>query len=192
MVKLLNNCIVLLSGWAGSGKDVAANLMCEEMGYVRLAFADPLRKELSEKTKLHIEYFSSPLLKDTLLSTPLAEFPDAKTYRDVVIEWAAKRRAIQDDVYSQTIVDVIRSGTAGNRIVVSDWRYLCEERTIREAFPDFTVIRIRIRRDSVIPRCSPSEIELDTFPMDAEIPNNGTISDLRAVLHHMPLLQHRF
>ena len=80
--------IVLLSGWSGSGKDVAANLMCEEMGYTRLAFADIVRQEVSEKTKIHTDYFSSPLYKDLPIPTRLADFPNAITYRDVVIEWA--------------------------------------------------------------------------------------------------------
>jgi hypothetical protein len=31
--------ILMLSGWAGSGKDAAAALLLEEMGFIRFAFA---------------------------------------------------------------------------------------------------------------------------------------------------------
>jgi len=180
--------IVLLSGWAGVGKDVVANLMTEEMGYSRLAFADIVRKEISEHTRIPVDYFASPLYKDSPMVKPLAEFPDAVTYRDVLIRWASKRRSIQDDVYAQTIIDIIRSGTAGKKVVISDWRFLCEEKAIVAAFPDATIRRVRILRASVVPHDSPSEHELDAFPMDLELPNHGTISDMRALLHHSPAL----
>jgi hypothetical protein len=183
--------IVLLSGWAGVGKDVAANLMCEEMGYSRLAFADIVRQEISEKTDIPIQYFSSPVYKDLPMKTPLAAFPTAVTYRDVLIHWATERRFVQDDVYAQKIIDIIRSGIAGKKIVISDWRFMCEEKSIVAAFPESTVLRIRILRDSVLSRNVPSEHELDNFSMDAEIANNGSISDLRAILHHLPILQMR-
>ena len=182
--------IVLLSGWSGVGKDVVANLMMEEMRYTRLAFADVVRQEISEKTNIPIDYFSSPMYKDLPMPKPLADFPDAITYRDVLIQWAKKRRSIQDDVYAQKIIDSIRSGEVGNKIVISDWRFLCEEKAIVAAFPSYTILRIRIHRDSVLPRDSPSEHELDNFPMDIELQNNGTISDLRAILHHSPELHH--
>jgi hypothetical protein len=180
--------IVLLSGWAGSGKDVTANLMSEEMGYTRLAFADIVRKEISEKTNIHTDYFSSQRYKDSPIPSPLIDFPGAITYRDVLISWASKRRAVQDDVYAQKIIDIIRSGNVGKKVVISDWRFLCEEKAIVSAFPDYNIIRIRIRRDSIVPRDSSSEHELDDFPMDIEIPNNGNISDLRSNLHHSPAL----
>ena len=35
--------IIMLSGWAGSGKDAAASLLLEEMDCVRFAFADSLK-----------------------------------------------------------------------------------------------------------------------------------------------------
>ena len=186
-----DNIIVLLSGWSGSGKDVAASLMCEEMGYSRLAFADVVRQEVSEKTNIHTDYFSSPTYKDSPMPTPLAEFPGAVTYRDVLIQWAKKRRSVQDDIYSQKIISIIRSGEVGKKIVISDWRYKCEEETILLAFPESIIIRIRIQRDSVEyrPHAGPSEHELDNHPMDTIVSNNGTISDLRSTLHHLPVLQ---
>lgn len=180
--------IVLLSGWSGSGKDVAAHLMCEEMGYTRLAFADIVRQEVSEKTKIHTDYLSSPLYKDLPMPTRLAEFPNAITYRDVVIDWATRQRATQDDIYSRKVVHVIASGSAGKKVVVSDWRFRCEEKTLTAAFPDAKIVRIRILRDSVVPHASPSEHELDDFPMDVVLTNNGSISDLRSTLHHLPAL----
>ena len=176
--------------WAVVRETVVANLMSEEMGYSRLAFADVVRQEISEHTRIPTDYFSSPLYKDSPMPKQLAEFPDAITYRDVLIRWASKRRSNQDDVYAQKIIDVIRSGAVGRKVVISDWRFLCEEKAIVDAFPDSTILRVRILRTSVVPHDSPSEHELDTFPMDMELSNNGTISDIRAILHHSPALHH--
>ena len=32
--------IIMVSGWAGSGKDAAASILMDELGFQRLAFAD--------------------------------------------------------------------------------------------------------------------------------------------------------
>ena len=55
--------IILLSGWAGSGKDAAA-LLLEEMNFVRLAFADAIKIEVAAATGIPLDTFHDHRLKD--------------------------------------------------------------------------------------------------------------------------------
>jgi len=41
--------VVMISGWKGSGKDTAAEFLIKEHGFIRIAFADPLKDLVSEE-----------------------------------------------------------------------------------------------------------------------------------------------
>jgi hypothetical protein len=167
--------IVLLSGKAGSGKDAAAALLVEEMNFTRLAFADMLKEQVSQATGIPLEIFHSEM-KDRPV-----DHPSAKTYRGLLIEYAAKIRAVDPDIYSRQLVDQL--DPFSGRYVISDWRYKSEEAYIR-ANSDMEVIKVCIKREGVVPSDDPSERDLDDMTFDVMIDNNGCISDLRDELHH--------
>jgi len=166
--------ILMLSGWAGSGKDAVASLLNDEFDFHRFAFADPLKRDVACFTGLAPEFFQT-YLKDVPLSA------GGVTPRALLIEHAAEVRAGDPDVYSTRIVEEIRLSKQ-RRIVVSDWRYVNEYAVIRAAFPEATVVRVRVMRPAIVPGPDPSEHELDDHPMDVYIHNSSTISMLRSTL----------
>lgn len=175
--------VVLLSGWAGSGKDCAAALLAEEFGFQRFAFADALKADVSHTTGIPLGYFHS-VHKDHPLVAPCDMYPAAKTPRDVLIQHALVRRAKDPDIYSRGVATEIQSAV-GLRYVISDWRYLREYEVVTGELGEFfQIYRVRIVRPGIRQSAEPSEHDLDGIAMDYIIHNDGTISDLRAAVKH--------
>lgn len=165
----------MLSGWAGSGKDAAASILMDELGFQRFAFADPLKHDVARETGLSLEHFYSRHLKDRPIEL------DGKTTspRALLIKAAADARAKYPNIYANMIADTIqRSGS--HRIVISDWRYRKEYEVFQIAFNK--VVRIRITRPGIVQSPEPSEHDLDGEPMDIEIQNGGSLSMFRDAL----------
>ena len=170
--------ILLLSGYARSGKDSVANLLEEEHGFRRFAFADALKEMVAERTGIPVSLFHS-LQKDSLIGLP----GSSKTYRDLLIEVADKERAVDPDIFSRIVAAQIRESGA-DRVVISDWRYKREETFLRSWLDPaiYLVRRGRVVRSSVTPSDTPIEHDLDGEPMDIVIQNDGSISALRDAL----------
>ena len=177
--------ILLLSGYAGSGKDAAASLLMEECGFQRLAFADALKELVAARTGIPVSIFHSSQ-KDTVIPPSSKHHP--KTYRDLLLEVAKEERAKDLDVFSRVVAaricEVPGVGLI-NRFVISDWRYKREESFLRSALDPATyqIVRVRIKRTSVTPSTDPTEHDLDDERMDTVIQNDGSISDLRDQVH---------
>jgi dephospho-CoA kinase len=179
--------IVLLSGWAGSGKDAAAALMVEEMCFIRHAFADSLKHDVATRTGIPVATFHSYVKNKPLTGPPPEEYQTAKTPRDILIQHAAAMRSANPNIYAEHVAaDILTSQDL--RHVISDWRYPNEYQHICETTGSAaTVLRGRIVRSSVAPLDEETEHYLDAEPMDFVIQNDGSISDLRdsirAALH---------
>lgn len=167
--------VIMISGWAGSGKDAAASILMDELGFQRFAFADPLKHDVARATGLSLEHFYSQHLKDRKI-----EFDgEMITPRALLIEAAADARANNPNIYANMIADSIqRSGS--KRVVISDWRYRNEYEVCKTAFD--RIVRIHIVRPGVVQLAEPSEHDLDGEPMDIEINNGGSLSMLRSTL----------
>ena len=170
----------MLSGWARSGKDAAAELLVEEFDFTRVAFADALKRDVAARTGLPLSDFTTSA-KDYPLRAPCPMFPEAKVPRDIMLAHALRVRAGNPNFYSEFVAGLIRSDST-KRWVVSDWRYRAEYDTLRTHIPDVRILRIRIERPGVVASADPSEHDLDNAPMDYILHNSGTISDLRGML----------
>ena len=166
---MTKSLIVLLSGWAGSGKDAAAALLIEEMQFDRRAFADPLKEEVSLKTGIPVEIFHTRRCKDSPICGD-------RTPRQLLLEHARVARATDPDIYTRRIAESIRKSNEP-RFVISDWRYRREYEFLAQE--EATILRGRIVRSSVTPSIDPSEHDLDNESFDFTIVNDGCISDLR-------------
>lgn len=173
--------IIMLSGWAGSGKDTVANIMVSDHGYTRVAFADALKDDVHTSTGIPMQILHSPYMKMETLPFPIDGFPEAHTYRDVIIQHAARQRALDNDIYSRKVVDEIRAKKT-DRVVISDWRYQREYQVIRQAFPDANIRKVAIRNPAVSQMDIPSEHDLDEVVMDTFIHNNSSLSELALVV----------
>jgi hypothetical protein len=172
----------MLSGWSGSGKDAAALLLVEEMRFVRLAFADMLKRAVSQESDVPLYYFHDQLLKD-------APLPGTnQTPRDLLLAHAIKARATDPDIYSRILAANIYPGnpytrSGDGRFVISDWRYKREYEFIeRELRNVATIMRVRIQRPGVVPSEDHTEHDLDNDTFDIVIDNNDSISHLRDLL----------
>jgi len=175
--------VVLVSGWAGAGKDCAAALLVEECGFQRVALADALKEDVAKVTGLPLDWFYTAD-KDRPLPTPCAAYPTAKTPRDILLQHALVRRAVDPNVYSKGVAATIMDAP-GTRFVVSDWRYLSEHKVLAEELGEFYhIFRVRIERPGIRQSADPSEHDLDGLTMDYVITNDGTISDLRHAVKH--------
>jgi hypothetical protein len=177
--------IIMLSGWARSGKDATAALLEEEFEFTRVAFADALKRDAATRTGLPLSDFTTAA-KDMPLRASCTLYPDAKTPRDILLIHALKIRAANPNFYSEIVADILKTDVKA-RWVISDWRYRVEYETLQSIIPDVRILRVRVERPGIMPSSDPSEHDLDMEPMDIVLHNSGTISDLRsslrAILH---------
>ena len=166
--------IILLSGWARSGKDVVASILVNKFGFRRLAFADALKEEVAAETGLPLTLFHSDQ-KDTVIPSL------SKTPRQLLLEHALASRERDPDIYSRKVAAVARSH---DKIVISDWRYQREYSFLRSAIPG-TILCYRVTRKGVIPSLDPSEHDLDTQSMDAHITNDRSLEMLDAAVSEL-------
>lgn len=174
--------VIAFTGKRGSGKSVASEVLCDELDFVELKFADPL------KSMLRAMYQTCGLEDGEIerkIEGDLKEVPcpwlQGKTPRYAMqtlgTEW---REMISTDMWSEMFKMRVRSGVFGDRIVCSDYRFPHEG----EALDELRAVKYRIERNSQFYEDGESsqhssETLIDTIPTDVTIPNNGTLADLK-------------
>jgi dephospho-CoA kinase len=184
-----------LIGKFGSGKDTAAHALMTNFGYGKVSFAGPLKAMVADADPLvgcgdqqdRQNLCAQPLhLSDVLLGG--MSFEDAKrTYPEV-------RRALQrigqgvrkydpDYWVRLALKDVEYLNDLSCAVVITDVRYVNEAEALRDR--GFKLIRVTRKPD---PRgyttaetalmMHDSETDLDYWPADATIANDGTIEQL--------------
>jgi len=175
--------VVAFTGKRGSGKSEAAKALVEEMGFVDLKFADPL------KNMLRAMYSTCGLEDDEIerkIEGDLKEEPcpwlQGKTPRYAMqtlgTEW---REMISTDMWSEMFKMRVKSGVFGDRIVCSDYRFPHEGLVL----DDLGAVKYRITRDAADAATDEasqhsSETLIDMVPTDISIHNGGTLEDLRS------------
>ena len=176
--------VLLLSGRAGCGKDAAASLLMEEVGFTRFAFADVLKQDVADRYGLPLHLFHTAA-KDW----PLPDF-GGRTPRTLLLDHARIARSIDRDVYAKRVAAAIKEAVAVDpvrhqRFVISDWRYKREYEFLeRELTPLATILCLRITRHLTDRPLidDPTERDLVDQPMHGMIDNDASISDLRDAL----------
>jgi hypothetical protein len=164
--------VIMIAGWAGSGKDAAASFFVNDHGFHRFAFADPLKEDVSRLTGIPLEIFHDPVLKD------LPSQQCDKTPR------AAEVRATDPDCYARAIGQQILAeiaATGQRRFVISDWRYRRESDHLR-SLPGLRLLCTRVERPGIQPSAHPSEHDLDDVPITVAMDNRGSLEDLRGAV----------
>ena len=163
--------IIGLSGYAQSGKDTVAELLCLNYEYERRAFADPIR---------HALMMLNPKL-DSI--TRVSDYVDdygwemAKRNPEVrrllqVLGTEVGRKMMGDNVW-------INMGTRDlnhiDKVVFSDVRFPNEAEAIKKL--GGSVWRINRRNQGAV-NTHPSEIAMDNYMFNYVIYNDGTLEDL--------------
>lgn len=182
--------IIGLSGYARSGKDSVADILVNDAGYIRVAFADKLRESL---------YALNPIVSVTTDTKLFSRRVLTFTWRvqDVIDEYGwdgvketmfadeirrllqrmgteAGRQVLGDDIWVDAAFNDVRKGS---NYVVTDCRFLNEATAIGR---DVNGQVWRITRPGVEPANDHiSEVGLDNWPFDRIILNDGSLEDLR-------------
>jgi hypothetical protein len=171
--------IIGLTGYAQSGKDTVANILVENFGYTRVAFADKIREFLYETNPMY----------DSVLGEPL--FVRAKVDRDgweeakksphirrlLQTSGVAARKVFGEDFW---VKQALGEYKPWDKIVVTDVRFTNEADYLK-GFPDSQLWRVkRIGVDAVNGHVS--EHEMDGYPVDQIFVNNTTIEDLELLV----------
>lgn len=167
--------LVGIAGRARSGKDTAAQLFVDA-GFVRYAFADPIRAGLKVMLGLSDAFFD-----DDLKEKEIAWLGCSPRYlmQTLGTEWG--REMIGANVwclYAQRVFeDICQIGTGG--MVISDVRFETEARWIR----DNGGLLIHLYRHDAPPVAEHvSEAGIEVKAGDVVIGNNGTLEELHAKL----------
>ena len=158
--------IILLSGWAESGKDTCADYL-GKYGFKRFAFGDILKEECA---KLH----GFPL-NLTHSHEGKAVKHMGKTIRQHLIDYATVELAKNTYIFAEEVAINIQISNPKN-IVISDWRRMDELIGLQQCLPSATIIPIHIQRHLVSPIADRTEYEL-SFPFRYRIENYGTLEE---------------
>ena len=188
--------VVAFAGKRGSGKSEASKALVDEMGFVEIKFADPLKNMLRAMYRtcgLDNETIDRKIegdLKEEACPLLCGATP-RRAMQTLGTEWRDNLNPVLDEndeplsrpMWSEMFKARVRSGTAGDRVVCSDYRFPHEGR----ALDDLGGMKYRITRDTADAVSDeaaqhPSETLIDTVPTDVTIHNGGTIEDLRSAV----------
>lgn len=178
---------IALMGRAGSGKDAAASRLISRYQFVRVAFADPLKR---------VALGADPIVG----SEPTGYGPLPLRLSDVVRRegWDTAKSRPEVRRVLQRLGQAVRDTDAGfwlrlalatvdvaDRwnvpVVITDCRYTNEAETLRRR--GFLLVRVErpgSRGAGGEASRHVSETELDDFPPDAVLTNGGTLDELHA------------
>jgi len=168
-----------ITGLAGAGKDAISDILVEDYGFEILRFSEALKEEILRRMPrtlqaihyLHWGYGATPAgLRDLIYRTkPVG-------VRELLQEYGTEVRR-QDDEDYWVRKWTARLAEAGPRIVCPDMRFPNEYAAIR-ARGGYTlrVLRPGTQDD---PANHASENSLDKYPVDCQIGNIGSLTDLR-------------
>ena len=174
--------IIGLSGYARSGKDEVAKILVEDYGYTRVAFADKIRELLLD---------TNPLIKDGFR---IESVVNAYGWEQAKVLFPEIRRLLQDlgvgarKTFKETfwvdqVIDQFGHSWWGydTNVVVTDVRFINEAIAIKGKGGKIW----RIKRPGVEPVNNHiSERDMDGYQPDMILKNEGTLEDLRTLVHN--------
>lgn len=169
--------ILLISGWAHSGKDSIAKILVESYDFQKYAFADPIKQKVAADEHIPLEWCYDQKKK----AEPLPSNPE-RSLREELIRVAEEAReldkAIWANVISEKIQKAVKKGKT--KFVISDWRMMEELWALQKLLPEAVIVPLRVIRPSQLVSPVPdwTEYSLPGFPFWKIIYNSGTILKL--------------
>ena len=158
--------LIWLSGWASSGKDTAAEVLCRG-GAKRLAFADSLKDMVAKKYGFPRHWCDSVEGKATVISEYGA------SVRELLIKDSFEAKKQDINVFARIVFEkILNEFVNGTKIIViSDWRFPHEYHFITGAPAGIDPITVRITRPGLDPLTDDSEHQLDLWDFNQHIEN---------------------
>lgn len=155
--------VVLVSGYATSGKDTFSDMLIRRIpGAKKYPFARELKI-------IAAEHFGWDGKKD-------------ERGRRLLINIGRTGREYNINLWVDKVIDKIKAELPA-LAVVSDWRFKNEFYRMVEIFGRENVITVRVIRDGIQMIYDPSEMDLDDFhEFDCFVYNNGTLEELQTIV----------
>lgn len=170
-----HSMIIGLSGYARSGKDEVAKVLVEDYGYQRVAFADKIRELLYETNPQvggnRLQYLVDSYGWDVAKSQPEVRY----LLQSVGV---GARKVFGDNHW---IVEATKGIDRFGNYVITDVRFTNEANWVKDIY-DGQIWRIK--RPGVQPvNNHVSEHDMEGYPVDKILKNEGTLEQLRALVH---------
>jgi hypothetical protein len=172
--------LVGLTGPAGAGKDSVADHLCAHYGFVRAAFADPIRNMLAQLLE-DVGVDHAVMTEQHLKEAPIPVLFD-KSARNLMqtlgTEWG--RTCIGPDVWVrvlETSTGLMAGVPVHDRIVVTDVRFANEAEMIKRYGGEMLAVR-RCERH-LLPASHISEAGVPAHLYEHVIDNSGTLGQLQ-------------
>lgn len=184
LVPLLNRDVevIAFTGLAGSGKDTAADFLVEQ-GFLKLAFADPLKRGIHELFGIDMETLTDPEKKQEI-DEEWGISPRK------LMQWLGTdvlRKTISDDFFLVSMAKRIKESGA-KKVVIPDCRFDIEAKFIQHY--GGSVYRIYRNGETTISdedqKKHASEQGISSSFVDKTILNAGTIEDLGEIIKDLP------
>ena len=170
--------IIGLSGYAQSGKDTLAKILVDDYGYTRVAFADKIREFLYEVNPM-VGCSPSGYLQELVNLVGWDAAKQEPQVRRLLQDLGVGARKVFDEQF--WITQALAGYYPEDKVVVTDVRFMNEAKRIK-AYPGAQVWRIK-RNGVEAVNAHVSETELDGYKVDQIFSNNGSIEDLKALVH---------
>lgn len=169
--------IIGLSGWARSGKDTIADYLEKERGFVKIAFADPMREALYKLDPyIQVGEFNRVSLASSVNHFGWETLKDlSEDVRPLMQRLGTEvgRNMFGEDFWVNLTMQIAENC---ENVVISDCRFVNEADAIRRAGGN--VWRV-VRKDVYAANDHVSERALDAYPnFDAILDNSSTIENL--------------
>lgn len=149
----MTNNIILLSGFAGSGKDTVGQYIVEKYGYTRLSFAEKVKDVCSTI----FEFDRSVLEGLTKEDRASRESPDELwshlfdspfSMRDSMIDIAMiLRNHYDENIWVYTVLKQIIDNQYEN-VVITDNRFTNEIEVLKKWLPDYNIVTVNVQRNA--------------------------------------------
>lgn len=168
--------IIAISGYGEAGKDTVVAILINRLGYVRRAFADPLKRICADLVDVPVHYWHDRKLKSATLEAH--GYPDLTPDQIAVKVGTEVGRNVHPDVWVRKVTNDL---APGERVAFSDCRFPNEAAAVKS----LGGIVLRVDRPGTKPRIDRltglphvSDVALDDYAFDARIVNDGTLEDL--------------
>jgi hypothetical protein len=165
--------LIGITGKARSGKDTAARFFCQA-GFRQTAFAEPLKQISSILCHEPLDFFNDDALKEQI--TPLMGATRRRVMQLVGSE--AVKPLFGDDIWTRHLIQRLKIGTYGDKVVVSDVRYDYEAQALLER--GGYIIEMRRRGAGLLGQAAQHSSEAGVNPemVDFFVDNNGSVGEL--------------
>ena len=180
--------LIALSGYAQSGKDTFGSVLSVEHGFYRVAFADAIKRmALNLDPILEVDQDVIETEEDEPYKVRLSDIVKTLGSLDKAKELPAVRAYLQRlgvecrDMFGKdawtTAARLSEALAEHGYVVVTDCRFKSEAQAVK----DLGGIVVRVKRSGVGPANSHiSEHDLDDWPFDAVVNNDGSVVELYA------------